>query len=132
MSRRASQVDASEYQEQAALFTWWNVYRRTVKLDERLLLAIPNGAYLAGDARRRAIQMARLKAAGLRPGAPDVFLAVPRGSWHGLFIEMKSSKGKASVEQNSYLGLLELQYYDIAVCHGATEAIALIKTYLKA
>jgi hypothetical protein len=36
--------------------------------------AIPNGAVLKGDSKQRSIQMARLKATGLKVGAPDLMV----------------------------------------------------------
>ena len=50
---------------------------------------VPNGAVLAGDARQRAIQMAKMKRMGFKNGVSDCFLAVPKGGFAGLWIEMK-------------------------------------------
>lgn len=58
--------------------------------------AIPNGSVLAGGAEQRARQMARLKATGLKPGAPDIAMC-----WNGRFIgmEVKTDTGQLSDKQ---------------------------------
>ncbi len=135
--RRAAKVMPSEYQEQQAVCEWWAIYAAAHKLDERLLMAIPNGAHLAGDGRMRAIQMTKLKATGLRPSAPDLLLAKPAMiptsvflAYHGLFIEMKRLDGKLSADQHSFGMLLQSQGYAWTVAKGAKEAIRAISAYL--
>lgn len=56
---------------------------------DKLIIAIPNGSWLSGDARRRAILMNKMKREGLVVGASDLFIASPSGPWHGLFLELK-------------------------------------------
>ena len=77
---------ADEHAEQAALCRWWAMYARSRRLPESLLFAIPNGG------RRDAVTGARLKAEGVRAGAPDMFLAVPRKNAPGLFWSSKNKK----------------------------------------
>ena len=139
------QAMPSEHQEQAAVIQWWAVYAAAHKLDVRLLMAIPNGAHLAGDDKSRAIQMVKLKATGLRVGAPDLLLAMPRrmlcpwvdGSRQqvetqdaGLFVEIKRLDGKLSADQHSFGLLLQAQGYAWVMAKGAGEAIAAIEAYL--
>ena len=129
----------TERQEQAALIEWWGHYAKTRELDERLLFAIPNGAVLAGDAKRRGIQMANLKATGLRAGIPDLFLAAPQFRYDGqyqrggLFIEMKrkGEKVKYGSAQDECLTILAKNRFQIAVCEGADAAMRAIKEYLE-
>ena len=135
----------TEHAEQAVLCQWWAVYAAAHKLDVRLLMAIPNGAHLAGDDKSRAIQMVKLKATGLRVGAPDLLLAMPRrmlcpwvdGSRQqvetqdaGLFVEIKRLDGKLSADQHSFGLLLQAQGYAWMVAKGAAEAIRAIEAYL--
>jgi hypothetical protein len=58
--------------------------------------AVPNGAVLSGDAKARGMQMNKLKATGLKPGAPDLVIC-----WSGRFIgiELKSPTGTVSEAQ---------------------------------
>lgn len=134
---------ASEAAEQSAVITWWSSYARTRGLDERLLIASANGAVLAGDAKHRAIQMARLKRTGLRVGVPDLFLAKSRHAkpievladfeptlFHGLWIEMKRVGGKATPEQVEMADVLRRQGYNVVLAEGFDEARRAIMGYL--
>ena len=89
------------------------------------LFAIPNGG-------KRAIQTAaRLKAEGVRPGVPDMFLPMAAKGYHGLFVEMKRKDGgRLSTRQRDWLELLGANGYKAVVCHGADEAIREIEAYL--
>lgn len=127
----------SETQEQSAVIAWWDAWSRTKGLDPRLLLSIPNGAVLAGDARARAMQMNKLKRTGLRPGVPDLFLALGfmfngRLAFNGLFVEMKSAEGKISTPQREYIELLRGSSFNVIVALGAGEGIRAIKAYVGA
>jgi hypothetical protein len=63
-----------------------------------MLFAIPNGG-----ARHKAIA-GKLRAEGVRAGVPDICLPVPRGEYHGLFIELKRPKGgHVSEEQEAWI-----------------------------
>lgn len=68
----------------------------------KLLIAIPNGARLHGDAKQRAMQWARLEKEGAVKGAADLLFAVPSGDFAGLFIEMKTPKGRQSPDQKEF------------------------------
>lgn len=61
---------------------------------------------------------------------PDVFLPVPHGKFHGLFIEMKAPKGKTSKYQEEWLSELAAKGYDTAVCVGFDEARKKIMEYI--
>lgn len=140
----------TEYQEQAAVVSWWRSYAATKGIDERLLMASAGGAVLAGDAKNRAIQMARLKASGYRVGTPDLMLAVPKrskvlkltGDWggeyavtlfDGLFIELKREKGgKTSPKQLEMAPLLRQAGYNCVIAQGFDEAKRAIVGYLEA
>lgn len=120
----------TEHAEQAAVIAWWGLACKAYKLPAYALFAIPNGAVLAGDAGRRAMQMSRLKGEGLRVGMLDLMLAVPSGSDSGLFIEMKIKPNKPSDEQIEIGDFLESRGYAVGVCYSAVEAIALITGHL--
>ena len=118
----------SESQEQIAVVRWFDLSHRDLK---GRLIAVPNGAHLAGSGRQRAAKMARRKAEGLRPGFPDLFLPVPAHGFHGLAIEMKRQKGSTtSREQMDWLNWLAEQGYMTALCKGAQAAIDTITGYL--
>lgn len=92
----------------------------------RLLFAIPNGG------QRNVIVARKLKAEGVVAGIPDLFLAVKRGGYGGLFIEMKNgSKGKLSEAQKTMCDLLQTAGYKIAVCRSFEEFEHTIKLYFE-
>ena len=121
ISRKDLFVD--EHSEQVALMDWWN----TVAGEELapLLMAIPNGG------KRGKATAARLQAEGVRPGVPDLFLAIPANGHHGLWIEMKRSQGgRVGPDQKAMHELLRRQGYKVEVCHGWTKAMLEISGYL--
>lgn len=115
----------SEHQEQVALFEWAQLAQgRWPELS--LLHAIPNG----GQRSPRTAGM--LKAEGVKPGVPDIFLPVARCGYHGLYIELKRRKGgRVSVEQRKWLVALEREGYCCRVCHGWDEARTEIERYME-
>lgn len=110
----------TESQEQMLVFRWAAMY------DElKLMHHIPNGG------RRDLREAAWLKKCGVKAGVPDIFLPVPKGMYHGLYIEMKiSNGGKLSPSQSQWLTDLREQGYRCEVCHGAEAAIATIEHYM--
>ena len=89
-----------------------------------LMFHIPNGG------KRNAQEAARFKQMGVKAGVPDIFLPVPRGGFHGLWIELKAPKGKTSAVQDAFLGELDKQGYKTAVCYGWEMAAKVLKEYL--
>ena len=112
-----------EAEHQAALFRWAALV--SLRLPElRLLFAVPNGGH-----RHRAVA-ARLKDEGVKAGVPDVALMVPRGHYHGLWLELKAGKNRPTPQQKWWLDELARQGYRTEVCHGFDEAKAAIESYL--
>ena len=115
--------NGSESQEQAQFVAYW----RTVgqRLAPNVVLAsIPNGGA------RSAVTGARLKREGVVAGMPDMVLLCARCGRHGLFIEMKTARGRVSEAQRNLFPLLEAQGYGVAVCHGWREAAETVEAYL--
>lgn len=114
----------TEHEEQAALLAWCGYAKATVP-ELGLLFAIPNGG-------RRHIKVATdMKAEGVKPGVPDLFLPVARNGYHGLFIELKTTQGRLSAEQKCWLAALTEQGYLAVCCHGWDEARREISGYLR-
>ncbi len=107
---------SSEDEEQAAVIEYCNLRGIPV-------VHIPN------EGKRSLSFAARLKRLGMRPGFPDLFIPRARGSYHGLFIEMKYGKGKTTKEQEEWLALLQGEGYATAVCYSSLEAINAINAY---
>jgi hypothetical protein len=123
---------ATEHQEQSLLFQWSELAKgRTPELG--LLFAIPNFSGRLGNMPPvAAIKQAQaLNAEGRKKGVPDVMLPVPRGSYHGLFVEMKRVRGSTtSAEQRAWLDALRAQGYHAIRCLGWEQARQEIMTYL--
>lgn len=91
-----------------------------------LLLHIPNGGY------RRPREAVLLKASGVRPGVPDLFLPVPIGRYVGLWIELKAPDGRVSAVQSEFMERLVRMGYAGMVAYGWREAADGIESYLGA
>lgn len=126
----------SEDNEQMAIIKWasWQKYKDG-KLSDYLHHS-PNGG------KRHITTAARFKAMGTKAGFPDLFLFVPKGGYHGLFIELKRPKsktadsktrqaGKVQLTQQIMLDRLSAMGYKVVVAYGANHAIDEIKAYLE-
>lgn len=113
----------TEHDEQAALIEWAK-FAEPHYPDLALLFAIPNGGA------RHPATGARMKAEGVKPGVPDLFLPAPRRRYHGLFIEMKKKGGRVSADQNAWLDNLNSRGYATAVCYGFEDARKILEMYL--
>ena len=121
-----------EHDEQRSLMTWVTLMSREIpELD--MLFAIPNGGH------RNMLVAKKMKAEGVKPGVPDLFLPVARQGFHGLFIEMKTvgnkpktSKGMGGVSelQMRWLTTLNFHGYRAVVCYGRDEAKKTLLDYL--
>jgi len=117
-------TSGDEYAHQVALFAWAALNVKTYP-ELALLFAIPNGGL------RDKITAARLKAAGVRAGVPDTFLPVPRGPWHGLFIELKKpGEHRVDPKQDNFINELIKQGFGAAVCVGWEAASKMLIQYL--
>lgn len=113
-----------ELEEQAAVITW---AKKTdiggIRIGE-YPIHIPNEGKRGPKARKD------VKRLGLRAGASDLFLALPRGGYAGLWLEMKAIDGKPTAEQVSWLETMRTVGYDVALCYGYLQAKKKIEIYL--
>jgi len=72
-----------------------------------------------------------MKAEGLRSGVPDVFMAMPRGKFHGLFLEFKSNAGRLTENQLVYCANLRSMGYQVEVVRSITEAMSIVVSYME-
>ena len=72
----------------------------------------------------------KLRKMGVLSGVPDIFMAIPKGGYSGLFIEMKSPKGNLTPAQKMMLERLNNQGYKAISCRSVDEAITQTKNYL--
>jgi len=115
----------TEAQEQRALFRW-AAYETGRYPELELMHHIPNGG--SRDPR----EAHNLKEQGVKAGVPDIFLPVARGGYHGLYIELKRTKGgTVKEEQKRWQENLTAQGYRSVICKGFYEARDEILSYLK-
>ncbi len=115
----------SEAQEQTALFEWADqCVRFGVHPELKMMYAIPNGGS------RNKIEAVHLKQQGVKAGVPDLCLAVPKGKYHGLYVEMKIGHNKPTDKQNEWLANLSHYGYAIKVCYSYSAAKTAIEHYL--
>ena len=74
-------------------------------------------------------QAGRAIAQGMKKGVADLFLPVKMGIYGGLYIEMKSEKGRTSIDQSKFLKAVSDNGYAVSVCYSANEAIKRIEDY---
>jgi hypothetical protein len=95
----------SEHVEQREFVSWVR------KNFPHKIFAIPNGG------QRNIATAAKLKAEGVSPGVPDLFVPALK-----LFIEMKETGGKASDKQVEWIVYLTKCGYRCVICHGIDSA----------
>lgn len=78
-----------------------------------LIMAIPNGQYRKGQRPEP----------GIVPGAFDLFLPVPSGQYHGLWIELKISPNKPSRAQLEFMRRMQQQGYSCVVAYDTVQAV---------
>ena len=115
----------SEAKHQENVIKWTqqpSVHDRWPELS--LLHHIPNGGT------RKPAEAKHLKDQGVKRGVPDLCLPVPRGKYHGLYIEMKTEHGHTSDEQEWWGDKLSAQGYAWKVCHGWQAAVSVLEWYM--
>jgi hypothetical protein len=109
-------MEPSEHLEQVRLVVW---FRRSYP-DVRIF-AVPNGGARSGP------QGAKLKAEGVSPGVPDLF--VPEWS---LWVEMKRAKGgTVSPDQRDWIAYLEGIGHRVIIGRGFEDAKGQIEALQK-
>ncbi len=113
----------SEDTEQASIIGWaqWQQGRDS---ELRMLYHCPNGGS------RNKIEAAKLKQMGVVAGVPDLHLPVPKGVYHGLYIELKYGGGRLEKSQREFLQAAAGYGYYAVCCYGAEMAIRIIQEYL--
>ena len=123
MYRESRKAAATEHDLQVGCVRW---FRYEFPEYAPLLFAIPNGG------RRDYVAAAKLKAEGVVAGVPDLFFAVPRGGWHGLWIEMKNGMaGELSQAQKEMHERLREQGYMVEVCRTFDAFVTILRDYLR-
>lgn len=91
------------------------------------LYHIPNGGS------RNVAEAAKFKSMGVRAGVSDYHLPLPRGRYHGLWIEMKATPpndADVTKEQKKWQTMMRANGYAAYVCLGWLQANRVLKWYL--
>jgi hypothetical protein len=96
-----------------------------------MLLSFPAGYVFGGNKTKRAIIGKRMKNMGYTVGTADLFLAMPSAIYHGLFIEMKTAKGRQSPAQKDFERRALMSGYGYAICRSVEEFMETINGHLK-
>ena len=84
-----------------------------------------------GGIRTSMTQAIKAKKGGYVKGTPDIQVMSARGGFHGLFMELKTDKGRPTKEQKEWINDLVAAGYYAEVCKGIEHAIDCLDTYMK-
>lgn len=113
----------TEHGEQVSLIAWAKE-NETQWPELRWLFAIPNGGLRSKSTARK------LQLEGVKPGVSDLFLPVPRGTFHGLWIEMKARRNVATRDQRLFQADMNTAGYAAVICWSFQAARDVIEHYL--
>ena len=94
---------------------------------------VPNGMWVAGNAKTRAQYMTSMKSQGFKAGVSDIKISYPVQPYHGAYIELKRKGARPSdlrQDQRDWLELMASVGYWVAVARGADEFISYVRQYL--
>jgi hypothetical protein len=130
-----SHYTTTEHAEQVAVIAWARLQANAHPALE-WIHAIPNGAKLPWrknkNGKRYSPEAQKLKAEGLTPGIPDLFLPYPAQGYAGFYLEMKRPGNIEEVRegQKEFMAYCERAGYLAQVHDYADDAIAAIQWYL--
>lgn len=113
----------SEDTEQINVVSWagWNMNRYP---ELKWLFHVPNGGS------RNKQEAVKFKQMGVKAGVSDLCLPYPKGSYCGLFVEMKFGNNRQQDTQKEFLADMAAAGHFVATCYSAEEAIKVIEEYL--
>lgn len=116
-------LEPKEHDSQKVVVQWCAVNRGKYP-ELKMLKATPNQGLRSYGAAKY------FKDEGMSKGFPDLSLLVPKGKYHGLFIEMKRKGGRLTPEQGDWLRNLASYGYAVDICFSSDEAIRRLEWYL--
>lgn len=127
----------TEHQEQKVYVEW---FKTQFPKYEEAIFSNPNGMHISGDSSKGlskktviAAKMRKYKKEGFKKGVSDIQIPIPRGGYHGLWVEMKRSDKTAkdlSEEQMRHIILMRNLGHKAEWAAGAEEAIRITKEYM--
>lgn len=114
----------SEHNIQSAFFKLCRLHEER---DPRFkaIFAIPNGG------KRDKVTGAIMKREGAKAGVLDVFVAIPSGIHHGLFIEFKRKGGKMTPAQAQFARQAMAAGFPVIVATDALDAFRAVRKYFE-
>lgn len=96
-------------------------------------LKYPGIRYCAtlGGIRTTMKQAIKAKKGGYVKGTPDIQVMSARGGFFGLFIELKTLKGRATKHQKEWINDLIAAGYYAEVCKGIDQSMDCLDSYMK-
>ena len=89
-----------------------------------VLFAVPNGG------RRGVTEAGIMKGEGVLAGVSDLFLMKSNGLFHGLFIEIKTAKGRQTESQKEFEAKAGQNGYQYMICRSLEEFMNAVKNYI--
>ena len=83
----------------------------------------------ANGGHRNPREAKRFKDMGVLPGVCDIIISIPRGTWHGMFAELKLGSNDLSGKQEEFIKEHERDYYCV-VCWTVHEFMTEVNKYL--
>ena len=111
-----------EDQLQKSCVRWFDLKYPRLK---EYLFHVPNGG------KRNAVEAAKFKQMGVRPGVPDLLLILPNRFYPFMGIEMKATGGRQSEHQREYQRIFESVGAKYAVVRSIDEFIKVIEEYME-
>tara|TARA_R100001440_G_scaffold171_1_gene495 strand:- start:685 stop:1098 length:414 start_codon:yes stop_codon:yes gene_type:complete len=96
-------------------------------------LQYPKAKYCAslGGIYTSPTQAVKAKRTGYKRGFPDLQITEARGGYFGLFLELKTNKGRATKDQKEWVEDLNNRGYKALIVKGIDETINAIDNYMK-
>ncbi|WP_322528964.1 VRR-NUC domain-containing protein [Salinicola sp. LHM] len=119
-----------EGQEQARLILWLlGEHHRATAVGPAYehVYAVPNGGS------RHVLEAKKLKRQGVRAGVSDLVIALPRGGYHGLYLEFKATpprNAQLAASQREWLERMASAGYCAKLALGIEQAQAVIREYM--
>lgn len=113
-----------EDDEQRSLFHWL----RAVRWKDRPLTKYAWHCWNGG--KRNPKEAARMVGLGVKPGVPDVTMAIARHSFHGLYIELKVGNNRLTDSQKEVQSMLIEEGYCVRLAYSWHEAARFVCDYL--
>lgn len=124
-----------EHNHQVALFNWADLHKKKYP-ELGLMFSVPN----EGKRGRKkdpktgkwySVEGKKLRDAGMKKGVPDIVLPVPRGTYAGLFVELKAGDNKPTPDQREWHEKLRNVGHMVVVCYEWQAAAEIIEKYLQ-